>query len=58
MNAKKIGFIDYYLDEWHSNNYPKMIPSSRADVMRSRSRTRRFRHPVPADARMRSGRQI
>ena len=25
MNAKKIGFIDYYLDEWHSNNYPKMI---------------------------------
>ena len=22
---KKIGFIDYYLDEWHSNNYPKMI---------------------------------
>lgn len=22
---KKIGFIDYYLDEWHSNNYPRMI---------------------------------
>ncbi len=22
---RKIGFIDYYLDEWHSNNYPKMI---------------------------------
>lgn len=22
---KKIGFIDYYLDEWHANNYPKMI---------------------------------
>ena len=21
----KIGFIDYYLDEWHANNYPKMI---------------------------------
>lgn len=20
---KKIGFIDYYLDEWHANNYPK-----------------------------------
>ena len=19
---KKIGFIDYYLDEWHANNYP------------------------------------
>ncbi|HAH87034.1 MAG TPA: oxidoreductase, partial [Armatimonadetes bacterium] len=22
---KKIGFIDYYIDEWHSNNYPRMI---------------------------------
>lgn len=22
---KKIGFIDYYLDEWHANNYPAMI---------------------------------
>lgn len=21
----KIGFVDYYLDEWHANNYPKMI---------------------------------
>lgn len=21
----KIGFIDYYLDEWHANTYPKMI---------------------------------
>lgn len=21
----KIGFIDYYLDEWHANNYPRMI---------------------------------
>ena len=21
----KIGFIDYYLDEWHANNYPKFI---------------------------------
>ncbi len=21
----KIGFIDYYLDEWHANNYPDMI---------------------------------
>jgi predicted dehydrogenase len=20
---KKIGFIDYYIDEWHANNYPK-----------------------------------
>lgn len=22
---KKIGFIDYYLDEWHANHYPHMI---------------------------------
>ena len=22
---KKIGFIDYYLDEWHANNYPEMF---------------------------------
>lgn len=22
---KKIGFIDYYIDEWHANNYPRMI---------------------------------
>ena len=21
----KIGFIDYYLDEWHANNYPARI---------------------------------
>jgi hypothetical protein len=22
---QKIGFIDYFLDEWHANNYPRMI---------------------------------
>lgn len=22
---KKVGFIEYYLDEWHANNYPPMI---------------------------------
>lgn len=22
---KKIGFIDYFMSEWHSNNYPRMI---------------------------------
>ena len=22
---KKIGFIDYYLSEWHANNYPAWI---------------------------------
>ena len=25
---KKIGFIDYYIDEWHANNYPRMIKDS------------------------------
>ncbi len=24
----KIGFIDYYLDEWHANNYPRMLKES------------------------------
>ncbi len=22
---KKVGFIDYYLDQWHANNYPEML---------------------------------
>ena len=21
----RVGFIDYFLDEWHANNYPKML---------------------------------
>lgn len=25
---KTIGFIDYYIDEWHANNYPKMMRES------------------------------
>lgn len=25
MKKKKIGFIDYYISEWHANNYPKWI---------------------------------
>ena len=24
-NAKKIGFVDYYLSEWHANNYPAWL---------------------------------
>lgn len=28
---KKIGFIDYYLDEWHANNYPAMIQEIAGD---------------------------
>ena len=23
--SEKIGLIDYYLDEWHANNYPKFF---------------------------------
>ena len=22
---KRVGFIDYYLDEWHANNYPETV---------------------------------
>jgi hypothetical protein len=22
---KNIGFVDYYISEWHANNYPKWI---------------------------------
>ena len=25
---KTIGFIDYYIDEWHALNYPQMIKDS------------------------------
>ena len=25
---KKIGFIDYFIDEWHANNYPKMVANA------------------------------
>jgi hypothetical protein len=28
MEKKKIGFIDYFIDEWHANNYPQMIANS------------------------------
>lgn len=26
---KKIGFVDYFLDEWHANNYPVWIADPR-----------------------------
>ena len=29
----KIGFIDYYLDEWHANSYPKMIRDAVGDKL-------------------------
>lgn len=25
---KKVGFIDYYLDEWHANNYPRLLKTA------------------------------
>ena len=28
---KKIGFIDYYIDEWHANNYPAWIEKACAE---------------------------
>ena len=28
MARKKIGFIDYFIDEWHANSYPQMIRDS------------------------------
>ena len=30
---KKIGFIDYYLDEWHANNYPDFFKKAAGDEM-------------------------
>ena len=29
----KIGFIDYYLDEWHANNYPNWIKEAAGEEM-------------------------
>ncbi len=29
----QIGFIDYYLDEWHANNYPRMIQAASGGEM-------------------------
>lgn len=26
--VKKIGFVEYYLDEWHANNYPQFIKNA------------------------------
>ena len=31
---KKIGFIDYYLDEWHANNYPEFFKKAVGDEMK------------------------
>ena len=29
---KKIGFIDYYISEWHANNYPEWIKQANAEL--------------------------
>ncbi|MEG0767383.1 MAG: hypothetical protein RR482_06675 [Clostridia bacterium] len=29
----KIGFIDYYLDEWHANNYPRLLAEASSGEM-------------------------
>ena len=29
---KKIGFIDYYLSEWHANNYPNWLKDTVAKL--------------------------
>ncbi len=29
---KKIGFVDYYIDEWHANNYPAWIEEASAKL--------------------------
>jgi len=31
---KKIGFIDYYLDEFHANNYPEWIAKAAGGTMK------------------------
>lgn len=31
---KKIGFIDYYLDEWHANNYPEFFEKETGGEMK------------------------
>jgi hypothetical protein len=31
---KKIGFIDYYLDEWHANHYPAWIENTTGGAMK------------------------
>ena len=28
---KKIGFVDYYISEWHANNYPAWIDALGCD---------------------------
>lgn len=34
MEMKKIGFIDYFLDEWHASNYPAWIEKATGGTMK------------------------
>ncbi len=31
----KVGFIDYYLDEWHANNYPRLMEDAVGDKVKA-----------------------
>ncbi len=43
---KKIGFIDYYLNEWHANNYPTWIDEATGGEMKVCYGYGKIAHPV------------
>lgn len=43
---KKIGFIDYYLNEWHANNYPAWIDEASKGEMKVCYGYGKIAHPV------------
>lgn len=43
---KKIGFIDYYLNEWHANNYPAWITEATGGEMKVAYGYGKIVHPV------------
>lgn len=43
---KKIGFIDYYLNEWHANNYPAWIEEATGGEMKVCYGYGKIAHPV------------
>jgi len=44
---KIIGFIDYYLDEWHANNYPKRICEASGGEMQVKYAYGKMDSPLP-----------
>lgn len=44
---KKIGFIDYYLNEWHADHYPKMIKEASGGAMEVCYAYGEIDHPRP-----------